>query len=501
MATSSLWELLIESSPDGCGQFFTIKCGDLTALNYGACGVNAPVFARDYTHGFQVETSQVRDAPNNSATIQVPEFEADYLKTLHKRNCSIHIQRRNCKTNRVQHFHDVILNGQSLSRPTANGINVSDGVPVVTLPVRFRSLTEFDDDEVVSVAVTTRPTDMNLIGVVKCSCPTCKLDNDSIIWRLWSNDTAGNSLLEYSLDSGENWIVTAFQLPGTVDARNNAFAIHCFHGRIYIFTEEGYNWNFDATCKPWFDDSTVNGVIGVFGTAFAFASSGIKLVALTHFDLVSSIVKLNVANPNILSPLTKRRSEWSAVDSTTTLYNDIATHKETTIVVAAGGVYRYSTEGGDPTTWRYGVLPDGNDIVKVVLYGRDEVKSHGAIAIMATQDNKIFKVTLPRTGETQPFRYGTYATMPLNAKYTCEEPTVTELWDLCDVGIATSEITLESILGGRGLWWGRAVDNVYYYLFDSGNGCAIIKAVDSAVNFPDDSVLLLSSTSTATVHY
>ncbi len=114
MSSSQDWGLYVETSPDGCGKMFPLDCGDLTTLQYDACGRNEPLYERDYWTGNTVEVDNVNQAPNLTAALQIPESEADYIKKLHERGCVSHIQRRNCVNGVIQHFIDMILKGEAL---------------------------------------------------------------------------------------------------------------------------------------------------------------------------------------------------------------------------------------------------------------------------------------------------------------------------------------------------------------------------------------------------
>ena len=516
--TAGKWEVQIESSVDGCGRFYALDCGELTNLNVQNRGLPARQFLRDHTTGKYTLIDQQLGIPSNSLLLTLTEEDSDVIRRMVRGNCVTALRRVNCDTGDVHHYCTVTYGSQNISQLTASGINATDNVPLVAVPLEYFGHTEFNED----MAFVESPVDTTVVAfnnvdrltalaITGCGCQDCE-DDCEIVYRLYyaENDTTTTDsffYLERSFDGGKNWeqVVTQFFNGFGDDTDNTRIYDHyeldfafmdCSSGKINIgfnFPDVGvtggyrtFVWTKEHDCDKW---SQTFGIVGgddlggylTAHTGNNFNELFVRVVPLGGGAHETSILRNTVRNGN------------SQVVHTTTTGAYYAISSAGAVVVAGGdngsgnGILSWSTESGAAGTWyvvQNSVTIDG-EIISVDVYLPNPMKTREAVAVVATKTNKIYWIKLPKTNTNEePCTVsGLIGDEPAGVSI-CNVLDFCELGSLPDTGnsglvgyAVENETDLITMLDGRYVFWGRRSGSTLHYTNDAAN-CRSISTFD-----------------------
>lgn len=466
------WELYLESATDGTGRFIKVDCAEITNINYNT-GQRDFRYLRDARTGNNVPVQIVQRQPQNTATVQLPLDDAEWLQHLHRGKCLTAVQIHDCQATQILHFSNVIVNGETIPQLTS-GIGSTGGVPVVTLQIIFEKISKLDltikpslaGDKTVGELAPVGEDDLS--SVAYCDCETCATDGCGTIFRAWTT----MPYVEYSVDGGISFSLLSFDPVWDGWLIGNMV---CVNGRLYLTMTTGFvpntqqrllysdnpacgNW---TTITPEYQQylqpvpEPIDAFLVLTGTEKLLYATAFRVTA--GFDFDAYVVRSNDGGWH-----------WEPVywDQNPFLndFGKIAAVGNVVVVGGTNGNFMWSTDNGNPNTWvRETITINGSnpDILAMDVALPNRFNKSSAVVAIATDDG-IYRAFLPDT---------------LTNIDDCDQLIWEQYVDLCSVSDLVSPVSLEIILDGRGLWWGRGTPDKYYYIFDHGQKCLKIEEI------------------------
>lgn len=360
------------SLPTGFGPydgFADLSCGDLDSAKDSMRMLPGSVYGRDVAvSGRNHELARVTDESQaGSIALSCTEEAADALDMMREIGCPFPIQRRACRPSptrpenviyadtfylaldavtRYEHYAAVQLGERSLDRPTARGIEKSDGTPMVSMPGVFSRRFQLTDK---------LPGDYDWgefvpMGIVYCYNPLCgdcgkPCDKMYSLVREQIDGLTTEMKLYSSVDGGNAWANIA-NIP---EIRGEFAFIFCYQGsRLFIGEINGQVYYSDnPEGEEWYDLISLNNLLDN-SWASKMVSDGYAIFAIVGDANQTGVVRsvdMGITWEYVmpLDNLTTGQIRDIAVDG-----NVVATYGET-----AGGVAQvlYSYNFGDWQTW------------------------------------------------------------------------------------------------------------------------------------------------------
>lgn len=215
--------------------------GDIVELANGERGEPNLDSVRGINNNRAIEQYRNTNFSESGLTLRLPEDFLRNFAVLSGHYPLLAVQRRFCPDwEIIEHYGRISLGPHSLSSPTASGVNVSDGVPIVTVPSVFGKKWTFTRAlPLCHIRLEATPISATFCDPYRDYCQSGCL----LAFGLWSDD-----VLQISYDGGHSWQDAPVILPG--DYSGTPQMIFCAWGRLFLGTSE----------KWWYTDNPADAI-------------------------------------------------------------------------------------------------------------------------------------------------------------------------------------------------------------------------------------------------